>query len=115
MTDHHALTFSENLILRKIPDNKLWCIPPIHNSCFKTKSGADLAFKDNRAKQTAFSRFVSGHIQCLSLNNKACVKCELYSASPQHLLKCVNSTRETSEAIPLLFLEFLDGFTESWS
>ncbi|GIY23735.1 hypothetical protein CEXT_206611 [Caerostris extrusa] len=103
MTDHHALTFSEIFTLRKIAANKLWAIPRIHNwyYCrllatsyvrwftvyFREKPALLLLFKGNREMQTAFSGFASGHIRCLSFNNKVkvsptCAKCGLDSASP---------------------------------
>ncbi|GBL76984.1 hypothetical protein AVEN_12647-1 [Araneus ventricosus] len=105
-------TFDKIYSIRKNKDLKTWRVPPSHDWYKRSSPGGSIGLACDRADQMALSRFVSGHLRSCSFShgNKVfpvCTKCEVASASPEHILSCLRLSRETFETDPLLALDLL--------
>ncbi|GFW69953.1 uncharacterized protein TNCV_1404061 [Trichonephila clavipes] len=85
-----------------------WVIPPVHPWYFQRHPGSAISFKGSRSYQTAFSRFSTGHLKCMSRRSfPICPKCNISQFSPQHIMQCQGFSCEEAVASPLLFLDFV--------
>ncbi|GFY32093.1 RNase H domain-containing protein [Trichonephila clavipes] len=64
--DHMVFTLTEIYFRAKELICRNWVVPLIHPWYFQRQPGSTISFKDFRSYQTAFSRFSSGHLNCMN-------------------------------------------------
>ncbi|GBM40222.1 hypothetical protein AVEN_266731-1 [Araneus ventricosus] len=79
---------------RKALVNISWRHPPAHSWYRREGPGAAIRFKGDRKDQTALARLSSCHLKTLRFSRgdkkfNICTKCNMFDATPQHLLDCV--------------------------
>ncbi|UYV85173.1 hypothetical protein LAZ67_X004806 [Cordylochernes scorpioides] len=87
-----------------------WRIPPKHNWYSGVDPGGALNLR-NRQHQTTLTRFRTGHLKPLKIenNNKiTCPKCSLVPAAPEHILACIRCTKQDLWERPLLVIKQLE-------
>ncbi|GFW60609.1 kinesin-like protein KIF11 [Trichonephila clavipes] len=95
----------------KIKDKKVWMAPPDHSGISRKSPGGALEFDGDRNDQTTVSRFLSGHLKCMTFESgrkvfQTCPKCHLLPPSPENILDCLGFALEDVLASPLLVLDF---------
>ncbi|UYV65303.1 hypothetical protein LAZ67_3003884 [Cordylochernes scorpioides] len=108
----NKLTFKEIETVAKTKINKNWRIPPKHSWYSGVNSGGALNIR-NRQHQTTLTRFRTGHLKPLKIenNNKiyhTCPKCSLSPAAPEHILACIRCTKQDLWERPLLIIKQLE-------
>ncbi|UYV80867.1 hypothetical protein LAZ67_19002035 [Cordylochernes scorpioides] len=91
--------------------NKNWRIPPKHIWYSGVNTGGALNIR-NRQHQTTLTRFRTGHLKPLKIenNNKiypTCPKCSLAPAAPEQILACIRCTKWDLWERPLLIIKEL--------
>ncbi|UYV65980.1 hypothetical protein LAZ67_3006054 [Cordylochernes scorpioides] len=107
----NRLTFKEIETIAKTKINKNWRIPPKHSWYSGVNPGGALNIR-NRQHQTTLTRFRTGHLKPLKIenNNKiypTCPKCSLVPAAPEHILACIRCTKQDLWERPLLIIKQL--------
>ncbi|UYV79164.1 PPM1J [Cordylochernes scorpioides] len=107
----NKLTFKEIETVAKKKKNKNWRIPPKHSWYSGVNPGGALNIR-NRKHQTTLTRFRTGHLKPLKIenNNKiypTCPKCSLSPAAPEHILACIRCTKQDLWERPLLIIKQL--------
>ncbi|GFW75383.1 transposable element Tc3 transposase [Trichonephila clavipes] len=74
--------------------------------------GGSLAHSLTRQNQILLARFRSGHIKSMQFSNgcksfEMCTNCSSEPASPDHILECLELTKQDLADDPLLVLDFL--------
>ncbi|UYV61874.1 hypothetical protein LAZ67_1006915 [Cordylochernes scorpioides] len=108
----NKLTFKEIETVAKTKINKNWRIPPKHSWYSGVNPGGALNIR-NRQHQTTLTRFRTGHLKPLKIenNNKiypTCPKCSLAPAAPEHILACIRCTKQDLWERPLLIIKQLE-------
>ncbi|UYV65644.1 hypothetical protein LAZ67_3004944 [Cordylochernes scorpioides] len=108
----NKLTFKEIETIAKTKINKNWRIPPKHSWYSGVNPGGALKIR-NRQHQTTLTRFRTGHLKPLKIenNNKiypTCPKCSLAPAAPEHILACIRCTKQDLWERPLLIIKQLE-------
>ncbi|UYV80433.1 hypothetical protein LAZ67_19000179 [Cordylochernes scorpioides] len=108
----NKLTFKEIETVAKTKINKNWRIPPKHSWYSGVNPGGALNIR-NRQHQTTLTRFRTGHLKPLKIenNNKiypTCPKCSLSPAAPEHILACIRCTKQDLWERPLLIIKQLE-------
>ncbi|UYV80245.1 hypothetical protein LAZ67_18002138, partial [Cordylochernes scorpioides] len=108
----NKLTFKEIETIAKTKINKNWRIPPKHSWYSEVNPGGALNIR-NRQHQTTLTRFRTGHLKPLKIenNNKiypTCPKCSLSPAAPEHILACIRCTKQDLWERPLLIIKQLE-------
>ncbi|UYV78749.1 hypothetical protein LAZ67_16002647 [Cordylochernes scorpioides] len=108
----NKLTFKEIETIAKTKINKNWRIPPKHSWYSGVNPGGALKIR-NRQHQTTLTRFRTGHLKPLKIenNNKiypTCPKCSLVPAAPEHILACIRCTKQDLWERPLLIIKQLE-------
>ncbi|UYV67086.1 MAP4K1 [Cordylochernes scorpioides] len=108
----NKLTFKEIETVVKTKINKNWRIPPMHSWYSGVNPGGALNIR-NRQHQTTLTRFRTGHLKPLKIenNNKiypTCPKCSLAPAAPEHILACIRCTKQDLWERPLLIIKQLE-------
>ncbi|UYV81538.1 hypothetical protein LAZ67_20001475 [Cordylochernes scorpioides] len=108
----NKLTFKEIETIAKTKINKNWRIPPKHTWYSGVNPGGALNIR-NRQHQTTLTRFRTGHLKPLKIenNNKiypTCPKCSLVPAAPEHILACIRCTKQDLWERPLLIIKQLE-------
>ncbi|UYV71749.1 hypothetical protein LAZ67_9000227 [Cordylochernes scorpioides] len=108
----NKLTFKEIETIAKTRINKNWRIPPKHSWYSGVNPGGALNIR-NRQHQTTLTRFRTGHLKPLKIenNNKiypTCPKCSLVPAAPEHILACIRCTKQDLWERPLLIIKQLE-------
>ncbi|UYV69677.1 hypothetical protein LAZ67_7000182 [Cordylochernes scorpioides] len=108
----NKLTFKEIETIAKTKINKNWRIPPKHSWYSGVNPGGALNIR-NRQHQTTLTRFRTGHLKPLKIenNNKiypTCPKCSLVPAAPEHILACIRCTKQDLWERPLLIIKQLE-------
>ncbi|UYV76317.1 hypothetical protein LAZ67_14000006, partial [Cordylochernes scorpioides] len=108
----NKLTFKEIEAIAKTKINKNWRIPPKHSWYSGVNPGEALKIR-NRQHQTTLTRFRTGHLKPLKIenNNKiypTCPKCSLVPAAPEHILACIRCTKQDLWERPLLIIKQLE-------
>ncbi|UYV80964.1 hypothetical protein LAZ67_19002292, partial [Cordylochernes scorpioides] len=108
----NKLTFKEIETVVKTKINKNWRIPPMHSWYSGVNPGGALNIR-NRQHQTTLTRFRTGHLKPLKIenNNKiypTCPKCSLAPAAPDHILACIRCTKQDLWERPLLIIKQLE-------
>ncbi|UYV60656.1 ATM [Cordylochernes scorpioides] len=108
----NKLTFKEIETVAKTKINKNWRIPPKHSWYSGVNPGGALNIR-NRQHQTTLTRFRTGHLKPLKIenNNKiypTCPKCSLSPAAPEHILACIRCTKRDLLERPLLIIKQLE-------
>ncbi|UYV78617.1 hypothetical protein LAZ67_16002180 [Cordylochernes scorpioides] len=108
----NKLTFKEIETVAKTKINKNWRIPPKHSWYSGVNPGGALNIR-NRQHQTTLTRFRTGHLKPLKIenNNKIypiCPKCSLSPAAPEHILACIRCTKQDLWERPLLIIKQLE-------
>ncbi|UYV61256.1 hypothetical protein LAZ67_1004126, partial [Cordylochernes scorpioides] len=108
----NKLTFKEIKTIAKTKINKNWRIPPKHSWYSGVNPGGALNIR-NRQHQTTLTRFRTGHLKPLKIenNNKiypTCPKCSLSPAAPEHILACIRCTKQDLWERPLLIIKQLE-------
>ncbi|UYV68680.1 hypothetical protein LAZ67_6000426 [Cordylochernes scorpioides] len=108
----NKLTFKEIETIAKTKINKNWRIPPKHSWYSGVNPGEALKIR-NRQHQTTLTRFRTGHLKPLKIenNNKiypTCLKCSLVPAAPEHILACIRCTKQDLWERPLLIIKQLE-------
>ncbi|UYV65368.1 hypothetical protein LAZ67_3004085 [Cordylochernes scorpioides] len=91
---------------------KNWRIPPKHSWYSGVNPGGALNIR-NRQHQTTLTRFRTGHLKPLKIeNNKkiypTCPKCSLSPAAPEHILAFIRCTKQDLWERPLLIIKQLE-------
>ncbi|UYV85180.1 hypothetical protein LAZ67_X004830 [Cordylochernes scorpioides] len=108
----NKLPFKEIETIAKTKINKNWRIPPKHSWYSGVNPGGALNIR-NRQHQTTLTRFRTGHLKPLKIenNNKiypTCPKCSLAPAAPEHILACIRCTKQDLWERPLLIIKQLE-------
>ncbi|UYV61642.1 hypothetical protein LAZ67_1005714 [Cordylochernes scorpioides] len=108
----NKITFKEIETVAKTKINKNWRIPPKHSWYSGVNPGGALNIR-NRQHQTTLTRFRTGHLKPLKIenNNKiypTCPKCSLAPAAPEHILACIRCTKQDLWERPLLIIKQLE-------
>ncbi|UYV63808.1 TMCO1 [Cordylochernes scorpioides] len=108
----NKLTFKEIETIVKTKINKNRRIPPKHSWYSGVNPGEALNIR-NRQHQTQLTRFRTGHLKPLKIenNNKiypTCPKCSLVPAAPEHILACIRCTKQDLWERPLLIKKQLE-------
>ncbi|UYV83735.1 hypothetical protein LAZ67_23002379 [Cordylochernes scorpioides] len=87
-------------------------LPPKHSWYSGVNPGGALNLR-NRQHQTTLTRFRTGHLKPLKIenNNKIylpCPKCSLAPAAPEHILACIRCTKQDLWERPLLIIKQLE-------
>ncbi|UYV73888.1 hypothetical protein LAZ67_11001272 [Cordylochernes scorpioides] len=98
--------------IAKTKMNKNWRIPSKHSWYSGVNPGGALNIR-NRQHQTTLTRFRTGHLKPLKIenNNKiypTCPKCSLAPAAPEHILACIRCTKQDLWERPLLIIKQLE-------
>ncbi|GFW43195.1 hypothetical protein TNCV_1349591 [Trichonephila clavipes] len=78
----------------KIKDKQVWMAPSNHPGISRKSSGGALEFDEYRKDQTAESRFLSGHLKCMTFESGRKVFLDLFQVSPiagfpENILDCL--------------------------
>ncbi|UYV79509.1 hypothetical protein LAZ67_17002943, partial [Cordylochernes scorpioides] len=108
----NKLTFKEIETVAKTKINKNWRIPTKHSWYSGVNPGGALNIR-NRQHQTTLTRFRTGHLKPLKIenNNKiypTCPKCSLAPGAPEHILACIRCTKQDLWERPLLIIKQLE-------
>jgi ribonuclease HI len=102
---NHRLTADEfkSISLKKAKVD--WKRSMIHEWYSETAPGNTLELGLPRAEQTALSRLKSGHLKPMEYQNgskifPACIKCLTQSASPEHILSCLQLCKDSLYNMP---------------
>ena len=103
-----ALKFTEMFSIKKRNVQKIWKVSLIHSQYLGDKSGRPLTIWADKGDRTAFTRFISGYINCFKFEQHRKVfpsynKCFSNTASPAHLLICVGFSKEDFLRDSILF------------
>ncbi|UYV80166.1 hypothetical protein LAZ67_18001866 [Cordylochernes scorpioides] len=98
MPQKNKLTFKEIETVAKTKINKIWRIPPKHSWYGGVNPGGALNIR-NRQHQTTLTRFRTGHLKPLKIENNNKIyptypKCSLAPAAPEHILACIRCTKQ---------------------
>ncbi|UYV77588.1 hypothetical protein LAZ67_15001636 [Cordylochernes scorpioides] len=108
----NKLTFKEIETVVKTKINKNWRIPPMHSWYSGVNPGGALNIR-NRQHQTTLTRFRTGHLKPLKIENNNKIyptfpKCSLAPAAPDHILACIRCTKQDLWERPLLIIKQLE-------
>ncbi|GFU01986.1 RNase H domain-containing protein [Trichonephila clavipes] len=87
--NHMGFTSTEIYSRAKELIRRTWVVPPVHPWYFQRHPGSAMSFKGSRSYQTAFSRFSTGHLRCMTFecdkrSFPTCPKCNISQFS-QHI------------------------------
>ncbi|GBN13765.1 hypothetical protein AVEN_163301-1 [Araneus ventricosus] len=107
-----TLTKLELYSRRKASVNISWRHPPIHSWYRSEGTGATIHFKGDRKDQPVLARLTSGHLKKLKFCRgdkkfNICTKCNMFEATPQHLLDCVALVYDDLHKRPDFVLEVM--------
>ncbi|GBN65967.1 hypothetical protein AVEN_45457-1 [Araneus ventricosus] len=88
-----------------------WLIPPVYQCYLGSRPGGYLSVACNRRDQTTLTRFLSGHIRSLTFSDNSkcfeiCSKCTAEHFTPDHILACLELSKQDLVSNPLLTLNF---------
>ncbi|GBN63259.1 hypothetical protein AVEN_124809-1 [Araneus ventricosus] len=88
-----------------------WLIPPVYHWYQGSRPGGCLSIACNRRDQTTLTGFLSGHIRSLTFSDNSKFfevfpKCTAQQATPDHILPCLELSKQDLVSNPLLTLDF---------
>ncbi|GBL75104.1 hypothetical protein AVEN_173517-1 [Araneus ventricosus] len=88
-----------------------WLIPPVYHWYQGSRPGGCLSIACNRRDQTTLTRFLSVHIRSLTFSDNSkcfeiCSKCTAEQVTPDHILACLELSKQDLVSNPLLSLDF---------
>ncbi|GBO03369.1 hypothetical protein AVEN_9508-1 [Araneus ventricosus] len=88
-----------------------WLIPPVYHWYQGSRPGGCISIACNRRDQRTPTRFLSGHIRSLTLSDNSkcfeiCSKCIAEQVTPDHILACLELSKQYLVSNPLLTLDF---------
>ncbi|GFT62772.1 RNase H domain-containing protein [Trichonephila clavipes] len=101
--DNMVLTWTEIYSRARELICRTWVVPPVHTWYSQRHPGSAISFKGSKSYQTAFSRFLTGHLRCINFeggkrNFPICLKCNISPFYPQHILQCLGVSCEEDVA-----------------
>ncbi|GBN38862.1 hypothetical protein AVEN_210583-1 [Araneus ventricosus] len=105
------LTYLEQFSRAKDRNKTILLIPPVHHWYQGSRPGGCLSIACSRHDQTTLTRLLSGHIRSLSFSYNSecfeiCLKCTAEQAAPDHVLACLELSKQDLVSNPLLTLDF---------
>ncbi|GBM64993.1 hypothetical protein AVEN_14084-1 [Araneus ventricosus] len=105
------LTYLELFSRAKCRNKTIWLIPPVHHWYQGSRPGGCLSIDRSKRDQTTLTRFLSGHIRSLTFSDNSkcfamCPKCTAEQATPDHILACLELSKQDLVCNPLLTVDF---------
>ncbi|GBM48728.1 hypothetical protein AVEN_193427-1 [Araneus ventricosus] len=96
----------------QLDSTSIWLFPPVHHWYQGSRPGGCLSTDCSRRDQTTLTRFLSGHIRCLTFSDNSkcfeiCLKCTAEQATPDHILAYLGVSKQGIISNPLLPLDFI--------
>ncbi|GFX72105.1 RNase H domain-containing protein [Trichonephila clavipes] len=112
--DHMVLTSTKIYSGAKKLICRTWVVPPVHPWYFQRHPESAISFKGSRSYQTAFSRFSTGHLRCMSFEGgkRSFPICYKSNLSPFSILQCLGFSSEEAVAPPPAVLRLC---TDLWT
>ncbi|GBM21559.1 hypothetical protein AVEN_123371-1, partial [Araneus ventricosus] len=105
------LTYLELFSRAKSRNKTIWLIPPVHHWYQGSRPGGCLSIDCNRSDQTTLTRFLRGHVRSSTFSDNSkcfeiCPKCTAEQATPDHILACLELSKQDLVSNSLLTLDF---------